>query len=309
MLFRSVRQPYTAAVLTTLTLTVGLFAPLFGVGWILSRELLAMGEGVVANLREGGLDRIIDALDAPRITSALHMIGLSREELSSSLADGVQRVSLSAAGGLASSLPDVVTQSAVAALDVVVFFFSVVTLLARGPDLLAWIDQISPLDRHYQQRLFEVFTTFARNVVLAGAVCGVLQGVVATIGYAMVGIERPFVFGLLTGALTYVPFVGTALVWIPLTAQLALAGSWGKAAFVLGWSVLVTASVDNFVRPLIVRGQTGIHPLLILLGVFGGLRALGIVGILIGPVFVAMLVTLLTIYTEEVRARRDTGSG
>ena len=237
------------------------------------------------------------------------MIGLSREELSSSLADGVQRVSLSAAGGLASSLPDVVTQSAVAALDVVVFFFSVVTLLARGPDLLAWIDQISPLDRHYQQRLFEVFTTFARNVVLAGAVCGVLQGVVATIGYAMVGIERPFVFGLLTGALTYVPFVGTALVWIPLTAQLALAGSWGKAAFVLGWSVLVTASVDNFVRPLIVRGQTGIHPLLILLGVFGGLRALGIVGILIGPVFVAMLVTLLTIYTEEVRARRDTGSG
>ncbi|MFN7143792.1 MAG: AI-2E family transporter, partial [Myxococcota bacterium] len=102
-------------------------------------------------------------------------------------------------------------------------------------------------------------------------------------------------------------FVGTALVWVPLTAQLVLSEQWGTAIFVLAWSIGVTASIDNVVRPLIVRGQSGIHPLLILLGVLGGLQWLGIVGVLIGPVLVAILVTLLTIYTEEVRAESAAG--
>jgi len=295
---------YTAAVMTTTLLTVGVFGPLGGLAWLLSRELISMANVVVTSLREGGLDRLIDAVDSPRLLAALSQFGVDRRALSDVLADGVQQVSVAVAGGLAASLPNVFTQTAGVILDVVVFYLSVVTLLARGPDLLGWIGRISPLDPRYQHRLFNVFASFARNVVLAGLVCGVLQGAVAAVGYSLAGIDRPFVLGVLTGVLTYVPFVGTALVWVPLTTQLLLAEQWGAAAFVLAWSIGVTASIDNVVRPLIVRGQSGIHPLLILLGVLGGLQWLGIVGVLIGPVLVAMLVTLLTLYTEEVEAER-----
>ncbi len=297
-------RSYTAAVITTTLLTVGVFGPIGGLAWLLSRELVAMANVVVGAIREGGVDRLLDALDSPWLMGLLSDFGVDRRELSQALADGVQQVSVSVAGGLAASLPNVFSQTAGVILDVVVFYLSVVTLLARGPDLLAWIGRISPLDPRYQQRLFNVFASFARNVVLAGLVCGVLQGAVAAVGYAMAGIDRPFVLGVLTGVLTYVPFVGTALVWVPLTTQLVLAEKWGTAIFVLIWSMGVTASIDNVVRPLIVRGQSGIHPLLVLLGVLGGLRWLGIVGVLIGPVLVAMLVTLLTLYTEEVEARR-----
>jgi predicted PurR-regulated permease PerM len=294
---------YSAAVLTTTGLTLGVFGPLAGLAWILSRELLGMANVLVRSIREGGLDRVLDTLESERLAELLAQVGVDRQQLTAAAADGVQQVSVAVAGGLASSLPNVFTQTAGAILDLVVFYLSVVTLLARGPDLLAWIGRISPLDPRYQQRLFEVFASFARNVVLAGLVCGVLQGAVAALGYWIAGLDRPFMLGVFTGVLTYVPFVGTALVWVPLTAQLVLGGSWGTAVFVLIWSVGITASVDNVVRPLIVRGQSGIHPLLILLGVLGGLRWLGIVGVLIGPVLVAMLVTLLTLYTEEVDAR------
>jgi predicted PurR-regulated permease PerM len=296
-------RAYTAAVLTTTLLTVGVFVPLAGLAWLLSRELLRIANVVVVSIREGGLDRLLDTLDSPLLMGWLADFGVDRQELSVALADGVQQVSVAVAGGLAASLPNFFTQTAGVLLDIVVFFLSVVTLLARGPDLLRWIGRISPLDPRYLQRLFDVFASFARNVVLAGLVCGVLQGLVATLGYWIAGIDRPFALGVLTGVLTYVPFVGTALVWVPLTADLVLTGAWGTAAFVLIWSIAITASVDNVVRPLIVRGQSGIHPLLILLGVLGGLEWLGIVGVLIGPVLVAMLATLLTLYTEEVEQK------
>jgi predicted PurR-regulated permease PerM len=295
---------YVAALLSTTLLTGGVFGPLGGLAWLLSRELVGTADTVVTAIREGGLDRLIDRLDSPAIFAFFAQFGLSRAEITQAVADGIQRISASVAGGLAASLPDVFTQTAGVILDVVVFYLSVVTLLARGPDLLDWIGRISPLDPRWQQRLFTVFASFARNVVLAGLVCGVLQGAVAAVGYGLAGVERPFVLGVLTGVLTYVPFVGTALVWVPLTVELVLAGKYGTASFVLLWSVGVTASIDNVVRPLIVRGQSGIHPLLILVGVLGGLRWLGIVGVLIGPVLIAILITLLTIYTEEVEASR-----
>ncbi|MDP2306687.1 MAG: AI-2E family transporter [Pseudomonadota bacterium] len=297
-------RSYTAAVTTTTLLTVGVFVPLAGLAWLLSRELVRIANLVVLSIREGGLDRVLDALDSPWVAGWLTELGVDRQQLAAALADGVQQVSVGVAGGLAAGLPNFFTQTAGVLLDIVVFYLSVVTLLARGPDILNWVGRVSPLDPRYLQRLFDVFASFARNVVLAGLVCGVLQGFVAAVGYWIAGVDRPFVFGVLTGVLTYVPFVGTALVWVPLTANLALAGDWGRALFVLAWSIIVTASVDNVVRPLIVRGQSGIHPLLILLGVLGGLEWIGIVGVLIGPVLVAMLVTLLTLYTEEVAQKR-----
>lgn len=293
-------RSYTAAVLSTTVLTVGVFGPLGGLAWLLSRELVAMANVLVTAIREGGLDRAIDALDSPWLLELLARFGVDRQEMSIALADGVQQVSVAVAGGLAASLPNFVSQTAGVILDIAVFYLTIVTLLARGPDLLNWLGRVSPIDPRYMQRLLEVFATFARNVVLAGLVCGVLQGAVAAIGYAIGGVDRAFVFGVLTGVLTYVPFVGTALVWVPLVIQLLLEEAWGRALFVFIWSVAVTASVDNVVRPLIVRGQSGIHPVLILLGVLGGLSWLGIVGVLIGPVLMAMLVTLLTLYTEEV---------
>ncbi len=293
-------RAYTAAVLTTTLLTVCVFGPLGGLAWLLSRELLRIANVLVLALREGGLDRMIGALGSPRLLGWLSELGVDRQELAAALADAVQQVSVGVAGGLAASLPNFFTQTAGALLDIVVYYLSVVTLLARGPELLTWLGRVSPLEPSYQQRLFTVFASFARNVVLAGLVCGVLQGTVAAIGYLLAGVERPLVLGVLTGMLTYVPFVGTALVWVPLTANLFLVGDWGRGLFVLLWSIVVTASIDNVVRPLIVRGQSGIHPLLILLGVLGGLEWIGIVGVLIGPVLIAMLVTLLTLYTEEV---------
>ncbi len=85
------------------------------------------------------------------------------------------------------------------------------------------------------------------------------------------GVERAFLFAVLTGVLAFVPVVGTALAWLPVALLLLLEGRAGAAGFVVIWSIGLTGTVDNPVKPLIVRGRSDMPTLLVFLGVFGGL--------------------------------------
>jgi predicted PurR-regulated permease PerM len=148
------------------------------------------------------------------------------------------------------------------------------------------------------RRLMAVFAEFAQNVVLAGVAAAVVQGVVAGIGYAIAGVERALLFALLTGVMAFVPVVGTAVAWVPVCLLLLFAHRTGAAAFVAVWSLVLTGTIDNIVKPLVVRGRSDLPTLLVFLGVFGGLLAFGLIGLLVGPVLVAMLLALLHIYEE-----------
>jgi predicted PurR-regulated permease PerM len=216
------------------------------------------------------------------------------------LKDSTQNTALSLVGATTQRLPTLLSGTAHFALDLLIYYLTVASLLYEGPPFLAWALRISPLKPDHTRRLFEVFAEFARNVVLAGLFTGMLQGVVAGIGYWILGVDRPLLFALLTGTLAYVPLVGTALVWLPLSLVAAIQGSWGQAAGILAWSIFLTTSVDNFLKPLLVRGRSNVPPALIFLGVFGGLSWLGLIGILVGPVAVALLLALFKLYEESL---------
>ena len=151
----------------------------------------------------------------------------------------------------------------------------------------------------YEDRLFEVFREFANNMVLGSVVSGALQGVVAAVGYSIAGADRVVFLGLLTGVFSFIPLVGTAVVWVPVALGTYATVGLGWALFVAAWSMLFTASVDNVVKPLMMRGQSNIHPLLIFLSVFGGMYWMGIPGVLVGPVAVAFFLALYHLYVRD----------
>lgn len=210
----------------------------------------------------------------------------------------LHEVAAMVARSVTGSVPGLLSLTAGAALHVTVFVIALATLFYRGGDLLSWALRVSPLETRHTSRLFAVFAEFARNVVLAGLVTGLLQGVVAGIGYSLAGVESAGLFAVVTAVLAYVPIVGTALVWAPLSIVLLAGGQAGGAAFLVAWSLLVTTSIDNVVKPLLVRGTSHVPTLLVFLGVFGGLRWFGLVGVLVGPVLVAMILALLRFHEE-----------
>ena len=169
----------------------------------------------------------------------------------------------------------------------------------EGPKLLNVFANLSPMDDSYETRLFDVFREFATNMVVGSLATAILQGIVASIGYAIAGVDGVIFFGLLTALFSFVPVVGTVLVWLPLSLSVGVTAGWAWAGFLIAWSVLFTGTVDNVVKPLFLRGSSDIHPLLIFLAVFGGMAWMQLPGILVGPVLVAFFLSLYTIYCED----------
>lgn len=123
------------------------------------------------------------------------------------------------------------------------------------------------------------------RAVLFGFVVTVFaQGMVAGLGYFLAGVEAPVFLGALTGLLSVIPVLGTALVWVPIAISLLLADHLWRGVFLLAWGALLVHPTDNILRPLLISNAAKVPFLLIMLGALGGLAAYGLIGVFIGPV-------------------------
>lgn len=180
-------------------------------------------------------------------------------------------------------------------LVVSLFFF-----LVDGPAMIKQLMYLSPLDDAYEQELLLEFDRISRAVVLATILSALAQGLTAGIGYYVAGMEFLTLLIMLTTAFAMVPFVGPAVVWIPVCLYLAMNDQLLAAGLLAAWGVLIVGTVDNVVKAVVLHGQSQLHPLLALLSVLGGVQALGPIGIVVGPMVVAMLQTLLSILQREL---------
>jgi len=181
-------------------------------------------------------------------------------------------------------------------LLVATFFF-----FLDGPSMIKNMMHLSPLDDRYEEELLLEFDRISRAVVLATLLSALAQGLTAGVGYYFAGMESLPLLIMLTCMFALVPFVGPAVVWIPVCCYLAFFDNRPTAAIALAcWGVLVVGTIDNFVKAFVLHGQSQLHPLLALLSVLGGVQALGPVGIVVGPMVVALLQTLLSILQREL---------
>lgn len=125
------------------------------------------------------------------------------------------------------------------------------------------------------------------------------QGICATIGYAVFGISDPLLLGFLTGLCSVIPFVGSALVWVPLVVYLFAVGPQSAAIGLLAYCLIVVLNVDNILRMVLLKAFADIHPLITLFGVIVGLPLFGFLGLIFGPLLISYLLLLMKIYVNE----------
>ena len=101
------------------------------------------------------------------------------------------------------------------------------------------------------------------------------------------------------GILSLLPLIGTAIIWLPIGIMLLVEGHVFAGLGILIYSAVLTSNVDNLIRPKIISKKANIHPVLVLIGVFGGLKLFGFVGVVAGPLILALLLVLLKFYHEE----------
>jgi len=118
------------------------------------------------------------------------------------------------------------------------------------------------------------------------------QGVTAGIGYYFADVPAPIFFGALTAIAALVPIVGTGVIWVPLTVLVAIHGSYMTATLLALWCMIFVGLADNAIRPLAIGAASDIPVLAIVLGAICGVVTMGILGLILGPVIFAILMTL-----------------
>jgi len=179
----------------------------------------------------------------------------------------------------------------------VLFFF-----LRDGEEMAGRALRLVPMDPKKKDRLVRHLGEVTRAVVFGTLVTAIVQGVLIGLAFWITGLPSPIVFGGLGFIASFVPFVGTALVIAPACLYLLAGGVVWKTIFMVVWGVLVAGSADNFLRPMLVSGRAEIGTLTAFFGVIGGIAAFGIVGVFLGPVFLALVLALIE-FAEEDRAR------
>jgi predicted PurR-regulated permease PerM len=205
---------------------------------------------------------------------------------------------------LADSLPGVVGVASELALAAFVFLMTLYYVLVDGPAALSIARRISPLAHAHLQALLDELVAVGRGVLLSVGLTSVLEGAAAGIAYVAVGLEGALVLTLLTMVAALVP-VGTILVWGPVAIVLVGQGRTGAAATVVFVGLVVISAIDHFLRPQLARlARARLHPLLVFIGMFGGMASLGAFGLFAGPLVVALGASALRLYDRDQQARR-----
>ncbi|MFM8215046.1 MAG: AI-2E family transporter [Pirellula sp.] len=182
-----------------------------------------------------------------------------------------------------------------------ILLVSLYFFLCDGPSMVRTLMDLSPLDNRYEEELLAEFDRTSRAIVLATILSAVAQGLTAGLAYYFLGAPSAFLLTALTIVCALIPFVGTAIVWVPVALFMAFYQE--KIPNALGltiYALVIVGTIDNLIKMLILHGQSQLHPLLALLSVLGGMQALGPIGILIGPLAVTLLQTTLSILRREL---------
>jgi predicted PurR-regulated permease PerM len=147
------------------------------------------------------------------------------------------------------------------------------------------------VDRIFAQRLVRYVDAAAamlKAAIFGLLVTAILQGAIAGAGFALFHVQAPVLLAMLTAVASIIPILGTFLIWGSASAWLAATGHVWAAVGLFAWGVVLVHPADNILRPLLISTSTRLPFLLVMFGVVGGLAAFGLVGLIIGPVVLAI---------------------
>ncbi len=191
-------------------------------------------------------------------------------------------------------------------LDIFIMFFLIFYLFKDGEKFIDKIKCLLPLKPAHRKRIIDQFKHIIYAVIYGYILMAVIQGLVAMLGFFIFKVPNPILWGIATMIAALLPFIGTTLVWLPIGTYFILSGYmqgtggliW-KGVLIILYGFLIISSVDNIIRPKFISVTAKIHPVIALLGVVGGLFFFGFVGIFVGPLLIALLLTFIDIYIKE----------
>lgn len=179
-----------------------------------------------------------------------------------------------------------------------VFFFA----LRDGDKLTEFVSSISPLNKVHEKVLVDQFKTLTASIIYGHVITGLVQGLVAGIGFYLFGVSNALILTFLAILLSIIPLIGPAIIWIPLSIYLFTTANPAVAIGFLAYNVFIVSTVDNIIKPYIVAKRSSESIVVVFIGMIGGLLVFGILGLVLGPLVLTYFITLLRAYKDKTLA-------
>ena len=280
-----------AAAITTTMVTVLIIGPGLAVLAAFAREGKAAFEAVDRETITGQFVWASSMWDRVRV----YLPGARNLDLGSL----VNQASANIAGFLAARVGGLLADLAVFVFHLFVTLFALFFLLRDSGGIMRLMRGSLPFDELRRERMIRQTRDLVYASVIAGLIIATLQGIVGGLLFAALGLHAPVFWGVVMGFFALLPFLGTWVVWLPAAIWLAGSGQMGKAIVLAAAGAGIVASIDNFLRPALLAGRTRMNGLLMFVSLLGGVSVFGLIGLVLGPLVVALATGLLETYAGE----------
>ncbi len=302
-IFRSLSQRMgdrRALAAGVVTAGMGLFAGAIGALflYIAVDELRTIGGILEHTLKASSLAAMVGEPAA----KVIDKLGMSRATVLTKI-----HAQLGAAAGYAAGWAGTVLEGGTGA--VLGLFMALLTMyyvLLEWRTLIVRIERALPLNPRHTRALILEFREVGRGVFVGTVASAILQGCLGGVAYVVLGVPQALTWGVATGFASFLPVLGTSIVWGPVGAYLILNDDPFAGVCVLVWGLLVvTMATDYVIRPRLLGRKAG-HPFLVLLALLGGIEVLGLAGLIVGPILMSFFLAVLRIYERETQGEPET---
>jgi predicted PurR-regulated permease PerM len=215
--------------------------------------------------------------------------------------DTINKVSTFVAG----AVPDILGATFNTLGTLFFMYFILYFMLANGKLMEQSLFDNLPMNRNNARQLGKEMKTivFSNAVGIPGV--AFLQGIVAIIGYYILGVNEPWFWFVITCISAMLPVVGAAFAFVPIALIFFANNEIWRGVAMLGYGFGIIGLVDNVFRLTLARKIGNVHPLVTIFGVILGIKLFGFVGLIFGPLLISLFMLLVRIYTNEFSVNNE----
>lgn len=293
--------------LASLIVLIIIVAVLIGPFSYFSYLLVSEVQAITSNISSGKLQSLHDVLRYPAVkylvlkTMDVFGIPMSEADIEQNLVYNASGIVKEIVGKIPIGLGSVFTFF----IDFILMVFTVFFMLKDGAAFLQKSRDYMPFSEKQKERLAMQVRDVVISTVYGGVVVAIVQGIIGGVAYAGLGVRSPVLWGLCTAISSFIPLLGTFTVWGPIALYLFIQVSVAKGIIMTLIGIFGMTLLDSVLRPVLIGNRTSMHTVIIFFSVLGGIQFFGVVGLVVGPLVVAIFLSVLEIFRNFERVANE----
>jgi len=306
MLLKFIKRPWVASLFTLIIILILIIGPFTFIVGSLVNEIT----DIYSTIEEKGFEALTKKIEElPALAELINTINSHIALEDFNFKEGAIKTLKAISKYIGKHISDLFRNAVILAVNFIIMCLTIFYFLKDGETLARYIKGLLPFPEEQKKRLEQRVKEMVVAAIHGGLAVGVVQGTLGGFAFLIFGLPSPVFWGTAMAIFSLVPLFGTFIIWGPAALFLILGGSYLKGIGLFLYGVLIISTADNILKPLIIGGRTKLHTLLVFFSVLGGIKFLGFLGFILGPLITALCLSFLETYRYEESEREISSAG